>query len=140
MAQTIELADFPIREIFLKNNQDTLIGLTVYQDSQLANQTIREVVPHIDELDLIILFIQRGSVTIRKNILFVHDLNVVLECFSYHFFCAVQQELVAFLKAGMVDGRTFTIANSTATKNPVSKMSSAINNNFTIIRNPSPLF
>jgi hypothetical protein len=68
MARTIELADFPIREIFLKNNQDTLIGITVYQDSQLANQTIREVVPHIDELDLSILFIQRGSITIRKNI------------------------------------------------------------------------
>ncbi|MCM3763996.1 hypothetical protein [Neobacillus niacini] len=68
MEQTIELADYPIREIFLKNNGDTMIGLRVYEDSQLANRTIRKVVPNIDEADLTVLFIKRGNLTIRKNI------------------------------------------------------------------------
>ncbi|WP_066309928.1 TrkA C-terminal domain-containing protein [Bacillus sp. FJAT-29814] len=68
MEQTIELADYPIGEIFLKSNQDTMIGLRVYEDSQLANRTIRKVVPNIDEVDLTVLFIKRGNLTIRKNI------------------------------------------------------------------------
>lgn len=69
MERTIELADYPIREIFLTDNRDTLVGLRVYQDSQLANRTIQEHIPEArDELDLTVLFIKRGSLTIRKDI------------------------------------------------------------------------
>lgn len=69
MERTIELADYPIREIFLTDNRDTLVGLRVYQDSQLANRTIQELIPEArDELDLTVLFIKRGSLTIRKDI------------------------------------------------------------------------
>lgn len=68
MKQNIELADLPIREVFLKNHQDMMLFLTIYQDSQLANCTIRQVLPDIDALDLEVVFIKRGDTVIRKKV------------------------------------------------------------------------
>ncbi|MFK9091528.1 hypothetical protein [Bacillus salipaludis] len=68
MTQTIELADLPVRDVFLKNKDDTLLNLHIYQDSELANRTLNEVAEGHDDLGLAALFIQRGEVKIVKNI------------------------------------------------------------------------
>jgi len=68
MKQTIELADLPVRDIFLKNKEDVLLHLYLYQDSTLVNHTIREAVLEHEELELVVLFIQRGDVRIRKHL------------------------------------------------------------------------
>jgi hypothetical protein len=68
MKPQIELADLPIRDLFLKNKEDAFINLHIYYRSHLANKTISQVVIEHDELELVVLFIQRGEVRIRKNI------------------------------------------------------------------------
>src|SRR4051812_24739687 len=64
MKQTIELADLPVRDIFLKNNEDVLLHLYLYEESTLVNHTIREAAIEHEELELVVLFIQRGDVRI----------------------------------------------------------------------------
>jgi hypothetical protein len=68
MKQTIELADLPIRDVFLKNSEVTMILMQIYHDSQLANRSIRQVYPDIEESELSILYVKRGSLMIRKNV------------------------------------------------------------------------
>lgn len=68
MKQNVELADLPIRDVFLKNKEDALINLHIYKDSYLANHTLNQVIKEHDELGLVVLFIKRGDVKIRKNI------------------------------------------------------------------------
>lgn len=64
----IQLADFPMREVFLKNKQDCLLNLHIYQESHTAGVSLNEVVPGHDDVEVVVLFIQRGDVRIRKNI------------------------------------------------------------------------
>ncbi|EKN66551.1 hypothetical protein BABA_15617 [Neobacillus bataviensis LMG 21833] len=68
MKQQIELADMPIRDVFLKNKDDTLINLHIYQDSELVNRTLNEAAADHDELELVALLIIRGKVRIVKHI------------------------------------------------------------------------
>jgi len=68
MKQNIELADLPVRDVFLKNNVDVLLNLHIYEDSTLVNHTINEAVKEHEELELVVLFIQRGDVKIRKHL------------------------------------------------------------------------
>jgi hypothetical protein len=68
MKQLIELADLPVRDVFLKNKEDFLLHLYIYEDSPLVNHTIREAVIEHEELELVVLFIQRGDVRIRRNL------------------------------------------------------------------------
>ncbi|WML41624.1 TrkA C-terminal domain-containing protein [Neobacillus sp. OS1-2] len=68
LSRKIELADLPIRDVFLKNKEDTLLNLHIYQDSELANRTLSGVLVNHVELEIIVLFIQRGKVRIIKNI------------------------------------------------------------------------
>ncbi|MFJ7726054.1 hypothetical protein ACIQXV_07795 [Neobacillus sp. NPDC097160] len=68
VTQKIELADMPIRDVFLKNIEDTLVDLRIYQDSQLANRTLNEAAGDHDDLEFVALFIQRGEVRIVKQI------------------------------------------------------------------------
>ncbi|WP_180960150.1 hypothetical protein [Neobacillus cucumis] len=68
MKQTIELADLPIRDVFLNNKEDLLLHLYIYEDSALVNQTFHEAIKDYEELDLVLLFIQRGDIKIRKNL------------------------------------------------------------------------
>ncbi|WP_066389451.1 TrkA C-terminal domain-containing protein [Neobacillus mesonae] len=64
----IELADLPVREVFLKNKHDALVNLHIFQDSSLAGQTLNQAIAEHDGLELVVLFVKRGNVVIRKNI------------------------------------------------------------------------
>ncbi|GHH98783.1 TrkA C-terminal domain-containing protein [Neobacillus kokaensis] len=68
ITQQVELADLPIREVFLKNKHDALVNLHIFQDSALAGQTLNQAVSDHDGLELVVLFIKRGNVIFRKNI------------------------------------------------------------------------
>ena len=68
MKQTIELADLPLRDVFLKNKEDFLLHLFIYEDSKLIHQTFQEAVKDHDELELVVLYIQRGDIQIRKHL------------------------------------------------------------------------
>ncbi|MFZ7943227.1 TrkA C-terminal domain-containing protein [Neobacillus sp. 19] len=68
ITRKIELADLPMRDVFLKNKEDTLLDLHIYEDSELANRTLNEVAEDHDNLGLIALLIKRGDVRIVKNI------------------------------------------------------------------------
>ncbi|MEH7416311.1 TrkA C-terminal domain-containing protein [Neobacillus drentensis] len=68
MKQNIELADLPVRDVFLKNKEDVLLELHIYEESTLVNQTISEAVKEHDELELVVLFIKRGDVKIRRHL------------------------------------------------------------------------
>jgi len=68
MTRNIELADLPIKEVFLKNKEDALLNLNIYQDSHLANRTLNQVIPGHNELEFVVLFIKRGEVKIKKGI------------------------------------------------------------------------
>lgn len=68
LKQNVELADLPVRDVFLKNKEDVLINLHLYQDSQLAGLTLNRVVENHDDLDFVVVWIQRGDVVIRKSL------------------------------------------------------------------------
>ncbi|WP_026572708.1 hypothetical protein [Bacillus sp. UNC438CL73TsuS30] len=68
MKQNVELADLPIREVFLKDKEDTLLYLPVFRESKLARHTFNHVIEGLGQLELNVLFIQRGNVKIRSNL------------------------------------------------------------------------
>ena len=57
-----------MRNVFLKNKDDFLLHLAIYEDSTLVHRTINEAVKEHDELELVVLFIQRGDVRIHKHL------------------------------------------------------------------------
>ncbi|MDQ6595142.1 hypothetical protein E2K98_03800 [Bacillus salipaludis] len=69
MQQKVELADLPVREIFLKSKEDVLLYLHIFRESKLAGHTFNQMIEDLDQLELNILFIQRGKVKIRRNLL-----------------------------------------------------------------------
>lgn len=68
LKHNVELVDLPIRDLFLKNKEDTLLNLHLYAESQLANSTLNQVLHQHESLEFVVLFIERGDVMIRKNI------------------------------------------------------------------------
>jgi hypothetical protein len=68
MKLKIELVDLPVKDVFLKNKDDYLLHLSIYEDSTLVHRTINEAFKEHDELELVILFIQRGDVRILKQL------------------------------------------------------------------------
>lgn len=68
MKQNVELADLPVREVFLKNNEDVLLYLPIFRESKLARHTFNQMIEDLNQLELNILFIQRGKVKIRRNL------------------------------------------------------------------------
>lgn len=68
LKQNVELADLPVRDVFLKNKEDALINLHLYQDSRLAGLTLNRVLENHDDLDFVVVWIQRGDVVIRKKL------------------------------------------------------------------------
>ncbi|MED1469034.1 hypothetical protein [Bacillus salipaludis] len=68
MKQNVELADLPVREIFLKNKEDVLLYLHIFRESKLARHTFNQLIDDLDQLEISILFIQRGKVKIRRNL------------------------------------------------------------------------
>lgn len=68
MKKNIELGDLPIREVFLTDKKDYILNLHVYKESCLFHNTINQVIKEHDQLDIVILFIKRGDLKIKKNI------------------------------------------------------------------------
>jgi hypothetical protein len=68
LKHNVELADLPIRDLFLKNKEDILVNLHLYAESQLTDSTLNQVFPQHGSLEFVVLFIERGDVMIRKNI------------------------------------------------------------------------
>lgn len=68
LKHNVELADMPIRDLFLKNKQDTLVNLHLYKESKLADSTLDQLKAPRESDDFVVLFIERGDVIIRKNI------------------------------------------------------------------------
>lgn len=68
LKQNVELVDLPIRDIFLKNKEDVLIDLHLFEGSHLVGTTLNNTVENHDELELVVLFIKQGDVFIKKNI------------------------------------------------------------------------
>lgn len=68
LKQNVELADLPIRDLFLKNKEDTLLNLHLYKESRLVGSSLNVAVKNHDELELVVLFIKRGDVVVRKNL------------------------------------------------------------------------
>lgn len=68
MKKNIELGDLPIREVFLTDKKDYILNLHIYKESCLFHNTINQVIKEHDQLDIVILFIKRGDLKIKKNI------------------------------------------------------------------------
>jgi hypothetical protein len=68
LKHNVELADLPIRDLFLKNKEDILVNLHLYAESQLTDSTLNQVIPQHGSLEFVVLFIERGDVMIRKNL------------------------------------------------------------------------
>lgn len=68
LKQNIELGDLPIRDIFISEDQDQLLNLHIYKESSLFHKQISEVIHDYDQLEFVVLFIQRGELKLRKNI------------------------------------------------------------------------
>ncbi|MEH7334271.1 hypothetical protein V7161_16620 [Neobacillus drentensis] len=68
MRQNVELADLPIREVFLTNSEDLLLNLHMFEESFAVSKTLRQAINDLDQLDFVVLFIKRGDLIIRKNV------------------------------------------------------------------------
>lgn len=68
MKKNIELGDLPMRDIFLTDKTDDLVNLHIYKESYLFHNTIKDVLKQYDQLDMVVLFIKKGELKIRKNI------------------------------------------------------------------------
>lgn len=68
MKQNVELADLPIRDVFLTNSKDLVLNLHIYEQSFIVSKTLTEAIKDLDQLDLVVLFIKRGDLIIRKNV------------------------------------------------------------------------
>jgi hypothetical protein len=68
MKQNVELADLPVRDVFLTTRKDALVSLPIYKESMLHQKTLDIAIEDHERLDFVVLFIQRGNVRIRKNI------------------------------------------------------------------------
>ncbi|MED3561442.1 hypothetical protein [Bacillus xiapuensis] len=80
MKENVEIADLPVREVFLKNKEDTLLFLPIFRESKLARHTLHQSIEKFDQLEMSVLFIKRGKVKIRRNLLdtLLHEGDQVL--------------------------------------------------------------
>jgi hypothetical protein len=65
MKHKVELADLPLREVFLKNKEDCVLNLHVYEKSLAVLGTLKSAV---GDRDIVVLLIMRGEVVIRKKV------------------------------------------------------------------------
>lgn len=65
LKETYELADLPIRDVLLMDDEDEVREISIKNDSPFKDKTFDEVVSHKD--DIILLFIKRGDVNIRRK-------------------------------------------------------------------------
>lgn len=68
LKKNIEIADLPIRDVFLTEEKDDLLNLHIYKESSLFSKTICQVIKEHEQLEFVVLFIKRGEMKIRKKI------------------------------------------------------------------------
>lgn len=65
LKENYELADLPIRDVLLMDDEDEVREISIKKDSPFIGKTFDEVVTQKD--DLILLFIKRGDINIRQK-------------------------------------------------------------------------
>ncbi|WHY86149.1 hypothetical protein QNH39_26860 [Neobacillus novalis] len=68
MNRKVELADLPIRDVFLTDKADALLNLHIYKESTLNSNSVGHVHHGHEQLEFVALFIKRGEEKIRKNV------------------------------------------------------------------------
>ncbi|RSD26734.1 TrkA C-terminal domain-containing protein [Mesobacillus subterraneus] len=65
MEENYELADLPIKDVLLMDDEDEVREISITEDSRFAGKTFDEIIDKGD--DLMLLFIKRGDINIRKK-------------------------------------------------------------------------
>lgn len=65
MEENYELADLPIRDVLLMDDEDEVREISIMEDSPFSGKTFDEIVARED--DLMLLFIKRGDIKIRNK-------------------------------------------------------------------------
>lgn len=65
LKENYELADLPIRDVLLMDEEDEVREISIKEDSPFAGKTFDEIIDKKD--DLILLFIKRGDINIRQK-------------------------------------------------------------------------
>ncbi|WP_226677921.1 TrkA C-terminal domain-containing protein [Mesobacillus jeotgali] len=65
LKENYELADLPISDVLLMDEDDEVREIAIKEDSQFAERTFDEIVDKED--DVMLLFIRRGEINIRKK-------------------------------------------------------------------------
>ncbi|WLR54332.1 TrkA C-terminal domain-containing protein [Mesobacillus subterraneus] len=68
LKENYELADLPISDVLLMDEDDEVREIAIKEDSPFADRTFNEIVKKTD--DVMLLFIKRGEINIRKK---AHD-------------------------------------------------------------------
>lgn len=65
LEETYELADLPIKDVLLMEEDDEVREISIHEESRFTGKTFDEIVDAED--DLILLFIKRGDINIRNK-------------------------------------------------------------------------
>ena len=65
LKESYELADLPIRDVLVMDDEDEVREISIKEDSPFKGKTFDEIVDEKD--DLILLFIKRGDINIRQK-------------------------------------------------------------------------
>ncbi|MCM3684300.1 TrkA C-terminal domain-containing protein [Mesobacillus subterraneus] len=65
MEENYELADLPIRDVLLMDDEDEVREVSIVEDSPFSGKTFDEIIARED--DLMLLFIKRGDINIRNK-------------------------------------------------------------------------
>lgn len=65
LEETYELADLPIKDVLLMDDDDEVREISIHEESRFTGKTFDEIVDAED--DLMLLFIKRGDINIRNK-------------------------------------------------------------------------
>ncbi|MED1862060.1 TrkA C-terminal domain-containing protein [Fictibacillus nanhaiensis] len=65
MEKNYNLADLPLRDVMYFEEDDVVVELPIHKDSKIMGKQLKDIIEEDD--DLIVLFIKRGDVTVRKD-------------------------------------------------------------------------
>ena len=65
MEKSYNLADLPLRDVMYFEEDDVVVELPIHKDSKIMGKKLKDVI-QVDD-DLLVLFIKRGDVTVRKD-------------------------------------------------------------------------
>ncbi|WP_416729322.1 TrkA C-terminal domain-containing protein [Fictibacillus sp. JL2B1089] len=65
MEKSYNLADLPLRDVMYFEEDDVIVELPIHKDSKIMGKKLKDVI-QVDD-DLLVLFIKRGDVTVRKD-------------------------------------------------------------------------